>query len=139
MDDLPSRLLTRTAALAHRLVTERFAELGARGYHYRLLTTLIDDGPASQADLGRRTGIHFSDMVAALNELTDGGYVERRPDPADRRRNTVTVTPLGHARAAALAQRAAEIQEELLAPLSAAERGELVRLLRLVSSAAGEG
>ncbi|MEU4221721.1 MarR family winged helix-turn-helix transcriptional regulator [Actinoplanes sp. NPDC026623] len=139
MDDLPSRLLTRTAALAGRLVTERFAEIGARGYHYRLLTTLIEDGPASQADLGRRTDIHLSDMVAALNELSEGGYVERRPDPADRRRNTVTVTPEGRRRAEALAARAAEIQEELLAPLSAAERGEFVRLLHLVSSAAAEG
>ena len=139
MDDLPSRLLTRTAALAARLVTERFAEIGARGYHYRLLTTLIEDGPASQADLGRRTEIHFSDMVATLNELAEDGYVERRPDPADRRRNTVTVTPSGRRRAEALAARAAEIQEELFAPLSAAERGELVRLLRLVSAGAAEG
>ncbi|MEU7901637.1 MarR family winged helix-turn-helix transcriptional regulator [Actinoplanes sp. NPDC049118] len=136
MDDLPSRLLTRTAALAHRLVTERFAEIGARGYHYRLLTTLIDDGPASQADLGRRTEIHFSDMVAALNELAEDGYVQRRPDPADRRRNIVTVTPQGRRRARALAERAEQIQDELLAPLSATERGELVRLLRLVSAGA---
>jgi DNA-binding MarR family transcriptional regulator len=139
MDDLPSRLLTRTAALAGRLVAERFAEIGARGYHYRLLTTLIEDGPASQADLGRRTDIHLSDMVAALNELSEAGYVQRRPDPADRRRNIVTVTPQGRRRAEALAARATEIQEELLAPLSATERGELVRLLRLVSSGAAGG
>jgi hypothetical protein len=76
---LPSWLLTQTAAHAGRLVTERFAEVGARAYHYRLLETLLD-GPASQAELGRRTGIHLSDMVAVLNELTAGGYVERSPD-----------------------------------------------------------
>jgi DNA-binding MarR family transcriptional regulator len=139
MDDLPSRLLTRTAALAGRLVAERFAEMGARGYHYRLLATLIEDGPGSQADLGRRTDIHFSDMVAALNELSQDGYVERRPDPADKRRNTVTVTARGRERAEALAARAAEIQDELLAPLSTAERDELVRLLRMVSAGAVEG
>jgi len=65
MEHLPSWLLTQTAAHAGRLVTERFAEIGARGYHYRLLAQLRT-GPASQADLGRRTGIHFSDVVAAL-------------------------------------------------------------------------
>jgi len=132
MEDLPSWLLTQTAAQAHRLVTEGFARIGARGYHYRLLRTLAESGPASQADLGRRTSIHFSDMVAALNELAEGGYVERAPDPADKRRNVVTITPHGRRRAAALAEQAAAIQDELLAPLSPAERQELVRLLTLL-------
>ena len=131
MEHLPSWLLTQTGAHAGRLVTERFAEIGARGYHYRLLTQLLD-GPASQADLGRRTGIHFSDVVAVLNELTDGGHVARRPDPADKRRNLVTITARGRERATELAERAAAVQDELLAPLDAGERAELVRLLRLI-------
>ena len=134
MEHLPSWLLTRTGAHAGRLVTERFAEIGARGYHYRLLTRLLD-GPASQADLGRRTGIHFSDLVAVLNELTQSGYVERRPDPADKRRNLVTITDGGRARATELAERAAAVQDELLAPLDAGERAELVRLLGLIRPA----
>jgi MarR family transcriptional regulator, lower aerobic nicotinate degradation pathway regulator len=135
MEHLPSWLLTQTAAHAGRVVTERFAEVGARGYHYRLLEPLLD-GPASQADLGRRTGIHFSDVVAALNELTAAGYVERRPDPADKRRNVVTITQAGRRRVAELADRAAAIQEELLAPLNPAERTELVRLLKLLRAGA---
>ncbi|AGZ42306.1 MarR family winged helix-turn-helix transcriptional regulator [Actinoplanes friuliensis] len=139
MDHLPSWLLTQTAAYAHRLVGERFAEIGARGYHYRLLSTLIDDGPASQADLGRRTAIHFSDVVAALNELAADGYVERRPDPDDKRRNTVTVTPRGQERAVELAAKGEEIQDELLAPLSAADRKELVRLLTLLRRGGAPG
>ena len=135
MEHLPSWLLTQTAAYAGRVVTERFAEVGARGYHYRLLAQLLI-GPASQADLGRRTGIHFSDVVAALNELTAAGYVERRPDPADKRRNVVTITQAGRRRVAELADRAAAIQEELLAPLNPAERTELVRLLKLLRAGA---
>ncbi|MGW4943197.1 MarR family winged helix-turn-helix transcriptional regulator [Actinoplanes sp. NPDC004185] len=135
MEHLPSWLLTQTAAHAGRLVTERFAEVGARGYHYRLLETLLD-GPASQAELGRRTRIHLSDMVAVLNELTADGYVERSPDPADKRRNVVTITDRGQARARELAARAEAIQDELLAPLTAAERAELVRLLSLLRGAA---
>jgi DNA-binding MarR family transcriptional regulator len=131
MEHLPSWLLTQSAAHAHRLVTERFAEVGARGYHYRLLAPLLD-GPASQADLGRRAGIHFGDVVAVLNELAEGGYVERRPDPDDRRRNVVTITDRGRERCAELAATAAAIQDELLAPLTAAERTELVRLLSLL-------
>ncbi|MFI7540373.1 MarR family winged helix-turn-helix transcriptional regulator [Actinoplanes sp. NPDC049599] len=135
MEHLPSWLLTQTAAHAGRLVTERFAEIGARGYHYRLLEQLLA-GPASQADLGRRTGIHFGDVVAALNELAEGGYLERRPDPADKRRNVVTITAAGRRRATELAATAAAVQQELLAPLTPAERAELVRLLTLLRAGA---
>ena len=130
MDQLPSWLLTQTAAHAGRLVSDGFARLGARGYHYRLLTSLLEEGPASQAALGRRTGIHLSDMVAALNELEEGGYVGRSPDPDDRRRNVITVTEAGRRRADELDVNVRGIQEELLRPLDEAERQQLTALLR---------
>ncbi|GAA4602578.1 DNA-binding MarR family transcriptional regulator [Actinoplanes octamycinicus] len=136
MDHLPSWLLTQTAAHAHRLVGDGFAAVGARGYHYRLLESLLADGPASQAALGRRTGIHLSDLVGALNELEADGYVARSPDPADRRRNVITVTEKGQERARELAERAAAIQDELLAPLTAQERDQFTALLRKVLAGA---
>jgi DNA-binding MarR family transcriptional regulator len=129
MERLPSWLLTQTAAHASRLVGDGFGAIGARGYHYRLLTSLLSDGPASQADLGRRTGIHLSDMVAALNELERSGYVRRVPDPADRRRNIISITDAGVRRTAELAERVSEIQEALLAPLDEDERRQLTTLL----------
>ncbi|GAA2699949.1 MarR family winged helix-turn-helix transcriptional regulator [Actinoplanes palleronii] len=132
MENLPSWLLTQTAAHAHRLVGDGFAEVGARGYHYRLLASLIAEGPASQAALGRRTGIHLSDLVGALNELETGGFVGRSPDPADRRRNVITVTTAGRERARELGERAAAIQDDLFAPLTADERDQLAGLLRKV-------
>jgi MarR family transcriptional regulator, lower aerobic nicotinate degradation pathway regulator len=134
MDHLPSWLLTQTAAHAHRLVSDGFAEVGARGYHYRLLESLLAQGPASQAALGRRTGIHLSDLVGALNELEAAGHVARSPDPGDRRRNVITVTPAGEERATELRARAATIQDELLAPLTGAERDQLAGLLRRLLS-----
>src|SRR5262245_16616992 len=88
---LPSWLLTQTAGHAHHLVGDGFSSVNARGYHYRVLATLEELGPASQAALGRRSGIHLSDMVAAINELADHGLVERAPDPADRRRNVISL------------------------------------------------
>jgi DNA-binding MarR family transcriptional regulator len=127
---LPSWLLTQSGLHAQRLVSEGFAAVGARGYHYRALAALDRDGPASQADLGRRSGIHLSDLVATLNELADGGYVERTPDPTDRRRNVITVTAAGRRHLRRLEKQVARIQEELTAPLSAQEREQLVVLLR---------
>ncbi|GAA1609017.1 MarR family winged helix-turn-helix transcriptional regulator [Actinoplanes couchii] len=130
MDHLPSWLLTQVSLHAQRLVAEGFAGSGARGHHFRLLDSLITGGPASQAALGRRTGIHLSDLVGALNELESGGFVRRSPDPADKRRNVVTVTETGRERAAELGVRVAGVQAELLAPLSEGEREQLAGLLR---------
>ena len=59
----------------------RILLVGARGYHYRVLATLNDLGQASQAELGRNSGIHVSDMVATINELAELGLVKRDPDP----------------------------------------------------------
>lgn len=127
---LPSWLLSQAALHAGRLVADGFAAEGARGYHYRLLAALAQTGPSSQAELGRRSGIHLSDVVAALNELAAHGHVERSPDPGDKRRNVVTITAAGRERLAVLESRVLAVQDEVLAPLSAPERAELVRLLR---------
>ncbi|MFE4215077.1 MarR family winged helix-turn-helix transcriptional regulator [Streptomyces sp. NPDC056844] len=126
---LPSWLLTQTAHHAHRLVAEGFASAGARGYHYRLLATLEEGGPASQAALGRRSGIHVSDMVATVNELADRELVERAPDPSDRRRNVISLTTAGRRHLRRLEKQLAVSQDELLAPLSPEERQQLTGLL----------
>jgi DNA-binding MarR family transcriptional regulator len=134
MWEVPSWLLTQTATHAGRLVADGFAAVDARGYHFRVLTTLDEHGPASQATLGRRSGIHLSDLVATLNELAERGYVERSPDPDDRRRNVITITVAGRRQLSRLEKQLVQIQDQLLAPLSPAEREELARLLtRLLS------
>src|SRR4051794_36593550 len=128
-ESLPSWLLTQTAGHAHRLVTDGFSSVQARGYHYRLLATLEELGPASQAALGRRSGIHLSDMVATINELADRELVERAPDPSDRRRNIISLTGAGRRQLRWLEKRLAECQDELLAPLSLEERQRFTELL----------
>jgi len=125
----PSWLISEVSLLAHRLLTEKLATVGSRGYHYRLLAALQEFGPASQAMLGRRTAMDRSGVVAAVNELADRGLADRSPDPADRRRNVITITPAGTAYLRRLEKLLAEIQDELLAPLPPADRRQLTRLL----------
>jgi DNA-binding MarR family transcriptional regulator len=128
----PSWLITHTATAVGRLVGEAFTSIGARRYHYALLAALAEFGPACQAALGRRCGIDRSDVVAAINELAGDGQVVRSPDPADRRRNVITVTTGGLRQLERADAALAGVQESLLGPLSAEERRELVRLLTLV-------
>jgi MarR family transcriptional regulator, lower aerobic nicotinate degradation pathway regulator len=126
---LPSRLLTQTAMHADRLANQGLARADARKRHYAVLASLQEFGPASQATLSRRTGIYRSDLVAVINELAARGLIERAPDPADRRRNVVTMTPRGRRHLRRLDRLVATIQDDLLAPLSQSERDQLVGLL----------
>jgi DNA-binding MarR family transcriptional regulator len=128
----PSWLIGQTAMHTARLVSEGLAAVDARGYHYRLLAALDEFGPASQADLSRRSGIHFSDIVATINELAERRFVERAPDPDDRRRNIITITADGRRQLKRLDRQVAKIQDELLSPLSLDERDQLTELLARV-------
>jgi MarR family transcriptional regulator, lower aerobic nicotinate degradation pathway regulator len=126
---LPSWLVNQAAVPATSLVSAALASAGSRRYDYKVLAALDEYGPASQATLGRRCGIDRSDMVATLNELTAEGFVERAPDPEDRRRNVVTLTRAGRSHLGELDRLVAEAQDELVAPLSPGERTRLVELL----------
>jgi DNA-binding MarR family transcriptional regulator len=135
---LPSRLLTHTAMYADRLVSEGLAGADARKWHYAVLISLRELGPASQATLSRRAGIYRSDLVAVINELAESGYVERTPDPDDRRRNVITITETGRQHLRRLDRLLTTVQDDLLAPLNPAERGQLTDLLtRLLDHHAG--
>ncbi|GGK93206.1 hypothetical protein Ppa06_60390 [Planomonospora parontospora subsp. parontospora] len=125
----PSWLLTQLAVHAHRLASDGFGEVGARGYHYRILAALAEFGVASQAELGRRCNMDRSDVVAAVNELAGRGFVERTPDPDDRRRNLVTLTPAGEGQLRRMDRALDKVQEDLLEPLPAEERRTLADLL----------
>jgi MarR family transcriptional regulator, lower aerobic nicotinate degradation pathway regulator len=125
----PTWLLSRANVRAQGLLTEAFAAEGVRGYHFRLLAALDQYGPVSQADLGRHTGIDRSDVVAVLNDLVAGGLAQREPDPADRRRNVVTITKRGTDELERLDAVLNDVQEAVLAPLTPNERKTLQRLL----------
>jgi MarR family transcriptional regulator, lower aerobic nicotinate degradation pathway regulator len=128
----PSWLISEISRLAHPLLTSKLATAGSRGYHYRLLAALHEFGPASQASLGRRTGMDRSDVAAAVTELVGRGLADRTPDPADRRRNVISITPAGTAHLRRLDELLADVQDELLGPLSPAERKQLILLLNRI-------
>ena len=67
--------------------------------------------------------------VLILNDLEDLEYVERRRDPADRRRHLVDITDAGleALEEAELAQ--GSIEDEILGGLSESERASSARLL----------
>jgi DNA-binding MarR family transcriptional regulator len=127
--NLRTRLLSLAAIHSDRLVNEELARADARKWHYAVLATLDEFGPASQAELSCRTGIYRSDLVAVINDLADRGQVERSPNPADRRQNVITLTKQGHRQLLKLDKLLTEVENEVLAPLTPPEREHLARLL----------
>lgn len=125
-------MLAMIAMQADRLVSEGLAQMDARKWHYAALVALNESGPVSQAELSRRTGIYRSDLVSVINELAERGFVERAPDPADRRRNVITVTERGRGHLERLDKLITELQDDVLAPLTRPEREQLTDLLARV-------
>jgi DNA-binding MarR family transcriptional regulator len=127
----PTWLLSRAFARSSALLAAGFEAHGdgLRGHHYRLLAALEQLGSASQADLSRDTGIDRSDVTAALSELESRRFVERKVDPDHKRRNIVTITSDGAEALSRLDAVLEEIQEAVLAPLTAAQRRQFISLL----------
>ena len=79
------------------------------------MSALDEFGPASQIELGRRTGFDRSDVAGIVNDLEAKSLVERRVDAGDRRRNVITITPAGRRYLRRLDGVATAIQDEVLA------------------------
>lgn len=126
---MPSWLVGQVGQRAQALVAEALADEGMRRQHFTVLTSLAEQGEASQAALGRRLWIDPSDLHAIAAELERDGLIARVRDPEDRRRNVVTITAVGRAKLKRLDALIDQAQRELLSPLAARERRELLRLL----------
>jgi DNA-binding MarR family transcriptional regulator len=95
-----------------------FDDLGrSYGYVFRAL----DTEELSAAQLARRLGVSDQALTRLVDEMERKGYVERRPDPHDRRVKRLRLAPRG--RKALRAARAfhARYEAELARRLGAAE------------------
>jgi len=127
-------------ARAHGAVRQRVAAVlegsGLHLGHVAILGMLAEQG-STQAALCAATGIEKSSMVLFVDALEQGGWVERRRHPRDRRAYLVVLTSAGRERLAKLGPRLAAAEDEALAVLSAAELDLLADMLgRLVDGKA---
>ncbi|MFF1920059.1 MarR family winged helix-turn-helix transcriptional regulator [Streptomyces sp. NPDC058221] len=129
---LTTYLMSRTGKVARGRLAERLTARGLRLWHMAVLAALVDFGPHVQRELADRLAVDRSDIVKIVDDLAVAGLVERARDTADRRRVTVTVGPAGRALLDRLHAEAFTVQNDLLAPLTGAERTQLAGLLRRV-------
>jgi DNA-binding MarR family transcriptional regulator len=93
------------------------------------LAKLFEVGACSQNLLGRLTAMDAATIKGVVDRLSRRGLAGTCPDPANRRRLLVDLTPAGRELVRELIPSAHQITEETLAPLSAAERETFLALL----------
>jgi hypothetical protein len=103
--------LSRLGSQVRLAFTEALAPHRVRPAHYGVLACLSGD------------------LVGFLDELASRGLAVRAPDPTDRRRHLVSVTPEGRELARELDTVAAEVNAAFLASLSDDERQTLEAIL----------
>jgi DNA-binding MarR family transcriptional regulator len=109
------------------------APFGITGRQLAVLMTIDDVVPLSQQDVAGRLGVDRTTMVALIDELEDKGLVQRRPDPADRRRNVVTLTETGQSTMTGAIAASDEAERRFLSNLSAAEVTSLRAALQVIA------
>ncbi|MGX1881676.1 MarR family transcriptional regulator [Streptomyces sp. NPDC055287] len=128
--NLNAYLMYATGKAARRRLTERLTAHGMRLWHLTVLSLLADLGPQSKGDLAARLDMNQSDLVKITNDLEKAGYADCARDPADRRRVEVTLTSEGRSALTYLNADISAVDDDLLAPLTEAERAQLGALLR---------
>jgi DNA-binding MarR family transcriptional regulator/GNAT superfamily N-acetyltransferase len=128
MDDVGTTAVIRrfNRAYTQRIgaLEESFLGVGLPLGTARLLFE-IGAGPATTQALRGRLGLDSGYLSRLLRQLEDEGLVAITPDPADRRRRLVDVTPAGRRRWHELEERSEARARQLVAPLSARQRERL--------------
>jgi DNA-binding MarR family transcriptional regulator len=125
----PGYLLARLGERARERFRVALEPEGLHPRHFRVMTVVAAHPGLSQQQLHEHTAIDPSSMVAVIDELEAMGLAERRPHPDDRRARAIVLTDTGEQTFARVSAIAADLQRELFAPLTAAERRTLHELL----------
>jgi DNA-binding MarR family transcriptional regulator len=96
---------------------------------YVVLSALDSSPVRTQAALAEAIGADKTRIIGTLDELQRRGYIERRPDPDDRRVRLLEITPAGRAAKNAVQSDIQRGEERWLSELTAQERVVFLRAL----------
>lgn len=133
-------ILSRVSRLARQLDLARkssFSDYGIEGWAFDVLSALRRSGEPYQlspSTLLQETLVTSGTMTNRIDRLVTAGWVERLPDPGDRRGVLVRLTVDGRATVdSALADLLVK-EREILSDLTPAGRRKLASLLRQLST-----
>jgi DNA-binding MarR family transcriptional regulator len=124
---LESARHTYGMAMRRALEVAGFDDIPRRGMG--LVGGIARNGPAPQQDLVRFLVMSKQAASQLVDALVTRGYLERSPDPDDRRRMILTLTARGQDAASVSAAAVAQVDAALAARFSEADRGLTRRVL----------
>ena len=131
-------LAAMLAPLIRELIAAELPVLEAHGvsmWGYSVLLALDHSSVRTQAALAEAIGADKTRIIPTLDELQDKGYIERRPDPDDRRVRLLAITNSGRAVKDAVQEDIQRGEERWLGMLSASDRRVFLRVLGELSAA----
>ena len=96
---------------------------------FAALVKLRDLDEVSQNQLGRLTAMDAATMQGVIKRLASRNLIDRRPDPDDRRRLILSLSPEGRALIERLLSNGSNITQKTLDPLSPTEQKSFIQLL----------
>jgi DNA-binding MarR family transcriptional regulator len=127
--------LIRRAQQAHLAAWMRLVSTEISSVQYTVLVTLEQKGELSQRELCDHVDLDRSTIADVVSRMERRGLIERCRDPADARRNNVTLTAQGLHERERLRPLVAQVERELTGALDPADREALRRGLRLLLAA----
>jgi DNA-binding MarR family transcriptional regulator len=124
------QLFFRLWRVSHTRSAEALESLGLTTALFALLNFLGAHEGAIQQEIGAAMGIDPSTMVSLIDQLEDAGLAKRRPHPTDRRAREVAITAKGRRVLEQARRLATQVEADVLRGLNAAERRQLLTLLR---------
>lgn len=128
--EFAGQLFFRLWRVSHTRTAEALGSLGLTTALFALLNVLDARDGAIQQEIGAQMGIDPSTMVALIDQLESAGLAKRRPRETDRRAREVALTPRGRRVLKQARRLALEVEADVLRGLSAAQRRQLLALLR---------
>lgn len=133
LEEQVGHLLRRAHQRHSAIFQNRIGEAGLTQLQFAALVKLRDLGNVSQNELGRHTAMDAATMQGVIKRLAARGLIERTSDPEDRRRLVLCLNKAGRDLVESVIPIGADISAKTLAPLTAEEQEDLVRLLAKIS------
>ncbi len=119
--------------LARQTVAAEQPVLAAHGlsmWGYIVLSALDSSPIRTQAALAEAIGADKTRIIPTLDDLQEHGYIERTPDPEDRRARLLAITESGRSIKGAVQAEIQRGEEHWLGQLSADDQDVFLRVLR---------